>query len=106
MNRRNPHPGETRYTNYGSIGGNGKYLDPHNKGTDSPVSLLISTESTMITDNGTNTGTEASGQVYAPDQVDPIRHGDTLTLIYPSGTEQTWTARFTNNGHGEGHPAF
>lgn len=69
--RPNPRNGEpVRYGDYGPIdGGNGRYLDPNNNPTDDPVTVLLSPESTAITDNGTNTGTEASGQVYAPERL-------------------------------------
>lgn len=84
-------------------GGNGRYLDPQNQATDSPVTVLLTPESSVITSNGTNTGTAASGQVY-PVGAAPIRAGDTLTLVYPDGTEAGHIARFTNNGHGIADP--
>jgi hypothetical protein len=75
------------------------YLDPSNNATDEPTSILLSPEPSVITSNGTNTGTEASGQVYAPAGT-VLRDGDLLTLVYPDGTEVVFAARFTNNGHG------
>jgi hypothetical protein len=82
MFRKNPHPGEIRYTDFGSIGGEGKYLDPQNRGTDEPVSVLMSAEAIVITNSGSNTGTIASGQVYGED----LAMGDTVTLKLPNGT--------------------
>jgi hypothetical protein len=83
LRRPNPHPGEVRWGQHGPIGGDGRYLDPHNRATDSPHSLLFSAEATVITNNGTNTGTEASGQVYATED---LAIGDTVILRYPDGT--------------------
>jgi hypothetical protein len=31
-----------------------------------------------------------------------LREGDTLVLVYPDGSEEARTIRFTNNGHGVG----
>lgn len=101
LNPRNGQP--VRYGDMGPRdGGNGVYLDPRNRATDSPTSVLISLESTVITNSGTNTGTVASGQVYAPDGA-TLRDGDVLTLVYPDGTEVTYTARFPRMGNGHGH---
>jgi hypothetical protein len=103
--RPNPRNGQPiRWGQAGPIdGGNGRYLDPSHQATDSPVTVLLTPESSVITANGTNTGTQASGQVYPPAGA-PIRAGDTLTLIYPDGTEAAHVARFTNNGHGIADP--
>jgi hypothetical protein len=101
VNRPNPRSGEpVKYGDYGKIdGGNGRYLDPQNNATDSPTSILLSPECSVITNNGTNTGTEASGQVYAPAGT-RIAEGDRIVLVYPDGVGVAFTARFTNNGHG------
>lgn len=61
----------------------GRYLDPSNRETDSPISVVTSAEPIAITDNGTNTGTVASGQVYSPHQ---MCIGDFAVLIYPDGS--------------------
>lgn len=99
--RPNPRNGEpVRFGEYGPIdGGRGAYLDPGRKATDAAYSILLSPESVAITSNGTNTGTEASGQVYAPSDT-RIVENDTLVLALPDGRQQTFTAHFTNNGHG------
>lgn len=99
--RENPRNGEpVRFGEYGPIdGGHGKYLDPHRRATDAAVSILLSPEASAITNNGTNTGTEASGQVYASAGA-VIREGDHLHLVWPSGARVSFTAHFTNNGHG------
>lgn len=81
--RPNPHPGQTRWTEFGQIGGDGQYLDPNNKGTDEPVSVTTSAEATVITAHGANTGTEASGQVYADET---LTVGETVRLRHPDGT--------------------
>lgn len=77
----------------------GSYLDPHNKPTDSAHSLLLTPESSVITSNGTNTGTVASGQVYAPGR---LADQDTATLSYPGGTTVEVELHFPphHNGHG------
>lgn len=77
----------------------GTYLDPNHKPTDEPVSLLLSPESSAITSNGTNTGTVASGQVYAPGR---LADSDTATLSYPNGTMVEVVLHFPphHNGHG------
>lgn len=99
--RLNPRNGEgVRHGQYGLIdGGNGRYLDPSNRATDEPTSVHLTPEASVITNNGTNTGTEASGQVFAPAGT-VIREGDRLVLVYPDGAEVVFTARFTSNGHG------
>lgn len=99
--RRNPRNGEpVRFGDCGPIdGGDGCYLDPDNKATDAPVSFLLSPESSVITDNGTNTGTQASGQVYADDT---LRDGDTATVSFPNGSTREIVLHFPahQNGHG------
>jgi len=81
--RKNPHPGEVKWTNFGSIGGDGEYLDPNNRGTDDPITVTTSAEATCITSDGRNTGTEASGQVYGL----MLTVGDPVMLVLPDGTE-------------------
>lgn len=81
INRPNPHPGETRYTDFGSIGGEGKYLDPHNKGTDSEQAFTISTEPMVISAHGDGTGTKAGGQVWG----EVVHVDDVVTLQTPGG---------------------
>jgi hypothetical protein len=97
-NTRNGEP--VKFGDYGPInGGDGAFLDPQNRATDDAQSVLLTPECSVITNNGTNTGTEASGQVYAPAGT-RIAEGDLITLVYPDGIEATYVARFTNNGHG------
>jgi hypothetical protein len=81
--RLNPHPGEVRPTEFGSIGGEGKYLDPHNKGTDDPVTIILTAECSVISAHGNGTGMPASGQVFA---AEPLAVGDVVHLRYPDGT--------------------
>lgn len=83
--RPNPRNGEpVRYGQYGRLdGGDGQYLDPNHIATDAELSYLTSSESVAITSNGTNTGTRASGQVYAPE---PLTVGQFVVLLYPDGT--------------------
>lgn len=58
--------------------GPGAYLNPDGKGTDEAASFLLSAEATVIT----NTGTVASGQVYAPET---LKVGGFVVLRYPGG---------------------
>lgn len=99
--RPNPHPGETKYGAMGPIGGDGKYLDPKNQGTDEEVTVLLSPESVVISAHGDSTGTAASGQVYAKDH--PLLDtGDVLVLVYPDGREERRTLTLTDNyGRGQ-----
>lgn len=99
----NPRDGQpVRYGEYGPIdGGNGRLLDPGNRATDEPVSVLLSPESTVITAQRNGTGHPDSGQVWGP-QDDCIRPGDTLLLVFADGRQETWRATFSNNGHGDG----
>jgi hypothetical protein len=101
LHRPNPHPGETKWGAMGPIGGDGKYLDPHNKGTDEKFSVLLSPEATVISAHGDSTGTAASGQVYAKDH--PVLDtGDVLVLVYPDGREERRTLTLTDNyGRGQ-----
>jgi hypothetical protein len=105
-NTRNGEP--VKYGEYGPLnGGNGAYLDPSNHATDNAMTIYLTPEASAITNNGTNTGTEASGQVFAPGHPEPIREGDTIVLIYPDGIESEYVAAFKHrgNGHGELFPA-
>ena len=68
--------------------GPGAYVDPHRKGTDELYSYLIGSESTVITNNGTNTGTAASGQVWCPTLEGGhafLAEGDVIIFSYPRG---------------------
>jgi len=94
--RPNPHPGETRHGAMGPIGGEGRYLDPQNQGTDEEFTVLLSPESTVISAHGDGTGTAASGQVYAKDHP-PLETGDVLTLEYPDGREERRIIALTDN---------
>lgn len=96
--RPNPHPGEVRWNEYGPVGGEGRYLDPHNVGTDEPVSVLLSPEASVVSAHGDGTGTATSGQVWA--DTDPIGDGDTLVLSWPDGSVSAWTVALNRNGHG------
>ncbi len=106
VNRPNPHPGETRRTDYGSIGGEGQYLDPHNNGTDDPTTILLSTESTVISaDPRTGTGGSLSGQMFATYET-RIAEGDRIALVFPGEPAETTivgTVTFTGPGCGNGH---
>lgn len=100
-NRPNPHPGETSWGAMGPIGGNGKYLDPCNKGTDEEFSVLLEPESTVISAHGDSTGTVASGQVFVKDHP-LLDSGDVLVLVYPDGREERRILTFTDNyGRGQ-----
>ena len=101
IDRLNPRNGEpVRYGDMGPIdGGEGKYLDPSNKATDSPVTILLSPECIAIDAYGTSTGTAGSGQIYAPGVT--LRQAETVSLAYPDGYEHgPYAVRFTGNGHG------
>lgn len=80
-------------------GGNGCYLDPNNKATNHPTSLLLTPESSVITDSGMNTGTVASGQVYANTV---LRDGEYATVSFPNGIMREICLHFPahHNGHG------
>lgn len=99
--RPNPRNGEpVRYGEFGPRdGGNGEFLDPHNRATDARVSVLLSPESSVISAHRNGTGTVASGQVYAPGDA-RLRTGDVLVLVHPDGSHAHVTVRMTNNGHG------
>ena len=76
--RPNPHPGEVKYLQYGSIGGDGQWLDPHNRGTDDEISVTTSAQATCITSSRVRTGPE-EGVELAIDQ--------TVMLRLPGGEE-------------------
>lgn len=78
-----PNTEPDRWNDHSGKPGPGQYLDPFGKGTDSPVTVTTSAEATAITSNGTNTGTVASGQVYASDA---LTVGDYAVLLYPDGS--------------------
>lgn len=85
--------GPIKYGDYGPLptGGNGAYIGPDNRATDFPLSVTTSAESTVITNNGTNTGTVASGQVYAPET---LAIGDVVIFRLPDGTlSDPWRIR-------------
>jgi hypothetical protein len=101
LRRPNPHPGETKWGAMGPIGGDGKYLDPYNKGTNEKFSVLLEPESTVISAHGDSTGTAASGQVYAKGH--PVLDtGDVLVLVYPDGSEERRVLTLTDDyGRGQ-----
>ncbi|MEV1109961.1 hypothetical protein AB0I95_15090 [Micromonospora sp. NPDC049751] len=80
--RRNFYP--DRWNECSGKPGPGAWLDPNGKGTDSEVTVILDAESIVITNNGTNTGTPASGQVYAPRP--HLAIGDIVIMVYPDGT--------------------
>lgn len=88
-----------RVTEYNRRYTEGTYLDPRNAPTDALVSILLTPEASAITSNGTNTGTVASGQVYASGR---LADGDTATLSYPHGLDADAILHFPkhHNGHG------
>jgi hypothetical protein len=104
LRRPNPHPGETKWGAMGPIGGDGKYLDPYNKGTNEKFTVLLEPEATVISAHGDSTGTAASGQVYAKDH--PILDtGDVLVLVYPDGREERRVLTLTDTyGRGQADP--
>jgi len=98
VNRPNPHPGTKRWTEFGSIGGDGQYLDPNNKGTDEPRSILTGPECVAIcADTRMNTGQPGSGQVYAAER---LRGGEAVALILPDGTRIEGTVKIDRDGYG------
>ena len=82
VNRPNQWP-DGEWTNFGFRGGPGKYVDPHNKGTDAEQSFTISTEPMVLSAHGDGTGTAKGGQVWG----DVVHVGDTVTLRTPAGRE-------------------
>jgi hypothetical protein len=89
----------------------GKYLDPHNRATDNPVTVLLTPESSAIClDTRYNTGQPGSGQVYAATDT-RISEGDTLTLVYPEQEDGALVTRdvtvsFKRHGNGHGEATF
>lgn len=77
--RLNRRPGEFNQ-NSGRRFGSGKYIGPDGMDTDDEFTVLVGSESSVITNNGTNTGTAASGQVYADET---LSIGDVVILNYP-----------------------
>jgi hypothetical protein len=78
-----------------------RLLDPQNKPTDEPVTLLLSPESSALCANtDLNTGQPGSGQVFARGVT--LDREDTATLVYPDGTTREVTLHFPpyHNGHG------
>ena len=110
--RLNPRNGETvRYGAYGPLdGGKGRYLDPRNIATDDTLTILITTESTVIcADPGRNTGHWASGQVYAVNesgQYATLKDGDTATLSSPDGSLRTVDIHLPAGRNGHGYATF
>lgn len=89
----------TKYSPPGTV--TAAYLDPHNRPTDDPVSVLIGPESVAIcSDTRMNTGQPGSGQVYAPGT---LRDGDTATLSFPDGTTGEIALHFPPHSNGYGH---
>ncbi len=78
-----PNTDPDRLTEFTGRVGPGAYLDPQGKGTDSPITVTTSAEAVAVTNDGRTTGTEASGQVWAPETV---AIGDFVALVYPDGT--------------------
>jgi len=101
VGRPNPRNGQpVRFGEVGPIdGGDGQYLDPSNRATDNPVTILVDPEDITIDNYGTGTGTVGSGQVYAPNG-EILRPGETVTLTYGDDTSGPYPVRFTGNGHG------
>jgi hypothetical protein len=77
-----PNSDPDRLTEFTGRVGPGAYIDPQGKGTDDPITVTTSAESIAITNSGRNTGTEPSGQVYAPQT---LTIGDYVVLTYPDG---------------------
>lgn len=101
--RVNPDPGgPVKYGEMGPLptGGDGKYIDPNNKATDAERTILLSTESTVITAQRNGTGHPDSGQVWALGVT--IRDGDDFILDYPDAATDLVIAKFPrySNGHG------
>ena len=63
--------------------GPGEYIGPDRKGTDHRWHYVTAAESVAITNSGTNTGTVASGQVYAGHV---LAVGDVVRLVFPDGS--------------------
>jgi hypothetical protein len=82
--RPNTRDGEpVRDGDYGKLdGGEGRYLETRNNATNSPVTIIVDAEEIAITNNGTGTGTVASGQVYGDET---LTIGDCVILRWPGG---------------------
>lgn len=83
----------------------GRYLDPHNEPTDDPFTVLLTPESSVITSNGTNTGTVASGQVYARPEC-RLADLDRALLVFPAGPPVAAVLHFPRYQNGHGHAEF
>lgn len=93
--------GPIQHGKYGPIGGgNGKYLDPHNKATDAERSVLLTPECTVITAQRNGTGHPDSGQVWAKPV---LNDGDQIVLVYLDGSAEVATVVFPRYGNGHGH---
>lgn len=105
-NKRNGEP--VRYGEYGPRdGGNGRWLDPHNKATDDMLTILLSTESIGISSTpGMSTGQRGSGQEWAI--ADKMRDGDTATLVYDRDGfgDVEVTLHFPPHSNGHGYATF
>lgn len=66
----------------GRMVGDGKFIGPDGADTDSETSVTTSAEPTAITNNGTNTGTVASGQIWG---YTDMRIGDYVVMRFPDG---------------------
>lgn len=103
--RPNPDPGgPIQWGECGPLptGGDGKWIDPNNRATDTERSYLIKTEATTIDAYGTGTGSVASGQVYS---TDPRRicDGDRVLLRFADGAELDMIAVLPQHGNGYGY---
>lgn len=79
VNRPNPHPGERKWTEFGSIGGDGRYLDPRHQGTDDETTVYLSSESISILASYTE-------QDIAERREGPaLAIGEHVQLRYPDG---------------------
>jgi hypothetical protein len=73
--RLNPHPGVVKWNDFGSIGGDGKYLDPGNQATDEARSVTTSAEAIVISAHPISR--KALGELLSV--------GDTVYLREPGG---------------------
>lgn len=74
-NRPNPHPGEVRWNSVGSIGGDGQYLDPNNRGTDETISVTTAAQAVVIT----------SSPMKRDPEGETLEVGQTVWLRLPEG---------------------
>ena len=77
--RPNPHPGETRRTQYGWYGGDGRYLDPHNQGTDATTTVYLASESIALLAHYT------AEDIAHAREGEPLAVGQRVRLRYPAG---------------------